>query len=169
MTSPATVAMDVVLPACALTLVWAAVGDARTYQIPNKLPALLAGGFAILALFQPPAFLMGGLLTGGGVLALGALLFSRGLMGGGDVKLLASTALWCGPALLAPFALVTSLAGVVVALAMLSPLRRWMPAPPTHLAGAGGQTARGRQPMPFGVAIAVGGLWVLSRYLVDIK
>ena len=170
MTHPATVARDLVVPVCAVTLVWAAVGDAWSYRIPNRLPALLAGGFAVLASFQPPAFVVGGLLTGLGVLAAGSLLFSRGLMGGGDVKLLSATALWCGPALLAPFALVTSVAGAALALTMLSPLRRLLPPPPARLAVAGGGGASlGRQPMPFGVAIAVGGLWVLSRYAVDFK
>jgi hypothetical protein len=46
---------------------------------------------------------------------------------------------------------------------MLTPLRRLMPpAPPTAVASVGAGTAL-TQPMPFGVAIALGGAWVLAR------
>jgi prepilin peptidase CpaA len=80
-------------------------------------------------------------------------------MGGGDVKLFSALALWCGPSRLASFTLVTSLAGVAVALIMLSPLRRLAPAAPDEARSAA------RQPMPYGVAIAAGGVWLLAQYL----
>jgi prepilin peptidase CpaA len=48
---------------------------------------------------------------------------------------------------------------------MLSPLRRLLPAPPSRLSpAAGAAPGLARQPMPFGVAIAAGGLWVLGRH-----
>jgi prepilin peptidase CpaA len=166
---PATsaLAVDLILLATALTLAWAAVGDAKTYRIPNILPALVAVGFGAAAWFEPPIFLGGGLLTGLGVFGLGALLFARRLMGGGDVKLLAATSLWCGPGLLMPFALIVGVTAIVLALVMLSPLGRLLPAPPPRLAaGPEGFAAATRQPMPFGVAVAVGGLWMLGQYAV---
>jgi prepilin peptidase CpaA len=154
--------VDLILLATALTLAWAAIGDAMTYRIPNILPALVVGGFAATAWFEPASFLVGGLLTSFAVFAVGALLFARRLMGGGDVKLLAATSLWCGPEQLTLFALVTAVTAVTLALLMMSPLGRLMPAPPTRLAGGAG--AATRQPMPFGVAVAAGGLWVLGHY-----
>jgi hypothetical protein len=47
----------------------------------------------------------------------------------------------------------------LLAIALLTPLRRQLPAPPAALAA--GTPGALRQPMPFGVAIAVGGLFVL--------
>jgi prepilin peptidase CpaA len=165
MPPPATLAVDLILLASALTLAWAAVGDAMTYRIPNLLPALVAGGFAAVAVFEPPAFVIGGLLTGLGVFGAGALLFARRLIGGGDVKLLAAASLWCGPEQLTTFALIISVTAVALALFMLSPLGRLLPPPPPRLAaGPEGFAAVTRQPMPFGVAVAAGGLWVLGHY-----
>ena len=165
MPSPATLVSDLILLASALALAWAAVGDARTYRIPNLLPALVAAGFGALAWFEPPGFLVGGILTGLAVFGVGALLFARRLMGGGDVKLLAATSLWCGPEQLAPFAMVIAVTAVGLALLMLSPLGRLLPAPPSRLAaGPEGFAANTRQPMPFGVAVAAGGLWLIVHY-----
>uniref|UniRef100_UPI0037852744 hypothetical protein n=1 Tax=Phenylobacterium sp. TaxID=1871053 RepID=UPI0037852744 len=60
-------------------------------------------------------------------------------------------------ALFSQFALAMSASGAVLAALMLSPARRLMPAPPA------GETGEGlRQPMPFGVPIAVAGLCVLA-------
>jgi prepilin peptidase CpaA len=165
MTPSTILAVDLILLASALALAWAAVGDALTYRIPNLLPALVATGFCALAWFEPPRFLTGGVLTGLAVFGVGALLFARRLMGGGDVKLLAATSLWCGPERLTPFALVISVTAVTLALVMISPLGRLMPAPPARLATPSGRMASvTRQPMPFGVAVAAGGLWLLGQY-----
>ena len=53
------------------------------------------------------------------VFALGALGFAVGALGGGDVKLLAASSLFAGPALLPDFLMVTALAGGVLGLATL--------------------------------------------------
>ena len=167
--SPAVVMASALLLS-ASALVWAAANDVRFYQIPNLAPAVVAVAFLLMATVMRPVFVLTGLGTGAGVFAVGALLFARRLMGGGDVKLLAAAALWCGPGLLAPFALVTSLTGAALAVVMLSPLGRRLPAPPTDgWAPSGAGFAALRQPTPFGVAIAAGGLWVLSRYVVLIR
>ena len=168
MTPLAAVAMGFALLLSAAALVWAAVSDVRLYQIPNRASAILVATFLLMSIFMRSSFLFGGLIVGGAVVAVGALLFARRLMGGGDVKLLAAVALWCGPTLLTPFALVTSLAGATLAAFMLSPLARRLPAPPNEGWVTGGAGAL-RQPTPFGVAIAVGGFWVLSRYVVLIR
>jgi prepilin peptidase CpaA len=169
MTSSTILAVDVIVLATALTIAWAAVGDAISYRIPNLLPGLVATGFGALAFFEPPSFLIGGALTGLAVFAVGALLFSRRLMGGGDVKLLAATSLWCGAQQLTPYAMVISTTAVALAIFMMSPLGRLLPPPPARLAGSLGTPSGGpgramRQPMPFGIAVAAGGLWVVGHY-----
>ena len=166
MTRLAVIVMAFALSLSAAALVWAAVSDVRRYQIPNRASAAVAVAFLAMAAVMRPPFLLGGLAVGVGVLGVGALLFARRLMGGGDVKLLAAVGLWCGPGLLTPFALVTSLAGAALAAVMLSPVARRLPAPPgdgwTQTDAAAGAL---RQPVPFAVAIAAGGLWVLTRYV----
>ena len=147
-------------------LAWAAVSDVRLYLIPNRVPAIIVAAFAVTAVLLPSSFVVGGAVIGVAALVVGALLFAFGLMGGGDAKLMAAVALWAGPSLIARFALVTALAGLALASLLLSPWRRLMPAPSEaalELARGGGQVAR--RPMPFGVAIAVGGFSVLVQYL----
>ncbi|MFC3068847.1 A24 family peptidase [Phenylobacterium soli] len=137
----------------ALGLGWAALSDVTRYEIPNRACGLVAAGFAVAALGAPLAWWGPGLATGLAVFGFGVLLFSRGLLGGGDVKLAAAVALWAGPGRFTDFAAATALTGVALALVMLSPLRRRLPAPPQAVAHDF------RQPMPFGAPLAAGGLW----------
>lgn len=167
---PAALAMGSAVLLSATALLWAAVSDMRTYRIPNLASAGLVAGFLLMAPFMRLSFLVGGLAVGLGVFAVGGLLFARRLMGGGDVKLLTAVALWCGPTFLTSFALITSLAGAALAAVMLSPLARGLPAPPKDgwVSAAPGAGAL-RQPVPFAVAIAIGGLWVLTRYVAGVR
>jgi prepilin peptidase CpaA len=78
-------------------------------------------------------------------------------MGGGDVKLMAATALWAGPAAALDFVLVTTFLGGLVAMVMVSPYRF---AVALALARIGrediGTVLMGRV-IPYAVAIAAGG------------
>ncbi len=159
MVTPTTLMLGATLSTVALAIAWSAVSDVRAYIIPNWTSLLIVASFLLTALFTPYARLIPGLLAGGGVLLLGLGMFALGWMGGGDVKLFSALALWCGPSRLASFTLVTSLAGVVLALVLLSPLRRFAPRAPAEAHAAA------RQPMPYGVAIAVGGVWIMTQYL----
>src|SRR3954467_7804123 len=75
----------------------AAFEDFRRLTIPNLLPVLLC---AIWPLYVAAAPSLGGVLSAVGVaLAVflaGAVLFARGWLGGGDVKLLPAATLWAG-------------------------------------------------------------------------
>jgi prepilin peptidase CpaA len=159
MVTPTTLMLGAALSTVALAIGWSAMSDVRAYVIPNWTSLVIAGSFLVTALFTPFAPLIPGLLAGGGVLVLGLGIFALGWMGGGDIKLFSALALWCGPSRLASFTLATSLAGVVLALVMLSPLRRLAPTAPEEARSAA------RQPMPYGVAIAAGGVWILAQYL----
>jgi prepilin peptidase CpaA len=59
------------------------------------------------------------------IFAMGAAAFCAGLFGGGDVKLLAATALFVGPADITGFLMLVALAGGVLSMTML--VLRWMP------------------------------------------
>lgn len=145
-----------------LGLGWAAASDVTRYEIPNRACGLVAFGYLVAALGIPSGTWLAGLVTGVVVFAVGAALFWRGWMGGGDVKLAAAIALWAGPGRLSDFSLATALAGLALAAVMLSPLRRRMPSPPAGVATAY------RQPMPFGAPLAVGGAWVAALYLTPV-
>ncbi len=158
-----TLILSITLFIAAGALIWASISDIRYYFIPNTIPIIITAAYAVFAFFMPLPHLIGGLLMGTLVFAAGALLFARGLMGGGDVKLMAAAALWAGPSLISTFAIAVSLSGALLAALMLSPLRGLMPAPSQDaVALTGGSDTGLRQPMPFGVAIAIGGLCVLA-------
>ena len=80
------------------------------------------------------------------VFALLAAAFYIGMMGGGDVKLAAALALWFSPASTLQFLVLMSLAGGVLTLIVL------IAAPNVA------KKTEGRPEIPYGVAIAFGGL-----------
>src|SRR5690606_34347043 len=145
--------------------------DVMWFRIPNAVP------IAILALF--PAYLLAGgqglaqlhwaLAIAAGTFLVGAFMFSRGWMGGGDVKLLAVLALWAGPAHFATLIIMTSLAGGALALIALMPGRAAMVAWMTlnlRIALAlpeAPRSATGRRTLPYGAAIAFGGLMMCAQ------
>ena len=156
----------------AFILIEAALVDFRTFRISNKTC------LAVLALW-PVSWLLGGPVPGVGSAALAFLMVASVLalqwrighsvrqlqFGGGDWKLLSALAPWAGLAGLLPLALTTALVGgaltilVVVLRAAVPPesaLRqtRWL----GPVLGAGG--------VPYGVAIAVGGLSVILDAVV---
>ncbi|HEX7968035.1 MAG TPA: prepilin peptidase [Stellaceae bacterium] len=145
-------------------LLAAALTDAATYLIPNRYSAAIIVAFAAFAIGQPVLFALKGLGAGLLLLALGALLFERRMLGGGDVKLLAAAGLWAGFDLMALLIFTSAVAGGLLALAQLSPLGRLMPARPGGGPVGTDFRSRLRQPMPFGVAVALGGVCIaISR------
>lgn len=147
-------------------LAWAAIGDLRRFVIPNRIPLLAAAGYLAAAPGLGVATWTAGLAVGLLALGLGAWLFAREWVGGGDVKLAAAAALWAGPAHLSAFVGVTAAAGLALGLFMLTPARRLMPQP-AWASAAEPQTGL-RQPMPFGVALAAGGAWVIALRLTPL-
>ena len=129
----------------------AAVEDLRRLVIPNAL-VLALGVLWPLQVTTAPVSLgscAGAILCAAAVFAAGTLLFSRGLMGGGDVKLLTAATLWAGPGLTPALLIATAFLGGVLALALLSPLVLRAVFAPVEVAGA----VR-RMPVPYGAAIA---------------
>jgi len=87
------------------------------------------------------------------VFFLFAAAFAIGAMGGGDVKLVAAIALWLPWQAVIALLFIMSVAGGVLTLAMLIRHR---------LAKRGGQLE-----IPYGVAIAFGGLWLISERFLN--
>lgn len=143
----------------------AAIEDGRRLVIPNPLVLALCALWPLRLATGAEASLAAGLVAvtcAAAIFLAGAVAFARGLIGGGDVKLLSVAALWAGPDRVAPLLVLTALIGGVLAVACLTPLGAWVgawrggaPNPGEAVAGTG----NGR-PVPYGVAIAVAALIV---------
>jgi prepilin peptidase CpaA len=130
--------------------------DLKSRTIPNGLNlaiALLALPFwwsAGLALWPDAALQIGVACL---LFGLFAAAFAAGAMGGGDVKLIGALALWLPFQAVIVLLFVMSLAGGVLTLAL------WL----RHkLARREGQIE-----IPYGVAIAFGGLWLISERFLN--
>jgi prepilin peptidase CpaA len=153
----------------ALLLAVAAWQDLRTMRIADWVSLAIVAAFGVWTLSGLVAgnmtFTKAGLSAGcaAAMFALGALGFAAGLLGGGDVKLLAASSLFAGPAFLLDFLTIVALAGGVLGLAMLAGARIGPAAP----AGDAPIAARLRGGLPYGPAIAAGGLWVAVTLAVS--
>ncbi len=153
-------------------LLAAAFSDIAVRRIPNPVAALLAlTGLLRQALAGGGGALGVAALVAAALLLGGALLWLRGVFGGGDVKLLAAASLLLPTALIPAQLLAVALAGGVLALLHLAlrpvlggvaadarrrgPLRR-------ALRREARRIRRGA-PLPYGVAIALGTAFLLLR------
>jgi len=87
-----------------------------------------------------------------GLFMLFAMLFMLRMMGGGDVKMIAALALWLPFNALMAMLTVMALAGGAITVFLLV-RQRWRP-------------NAARPEVPYGVAIAIGGLWVIANGLL---
>lgn len=154
--------------AVAALLVYAAVSDSRRYLIPNWISIGVVLAFVPFAALSPaPIDWLGALITAVAAFAVGFGLFTLKVMGGGDVKLIAACALWAGPALIAPFLLTVSIVGgalaggLLIGRAILSSRRHGTSTAATNTSA----TPLMRQKIPYGVAIAAGGIVLLAHQL----
>jgi len=127
MTDTIIMALLVVFPLC---MVFATFYDIFTMKIPNFITLALVASFAICA----PLAGMGWetalwhIAVSVGVLIVGFGLFSIGVMGGGDAKLLAASSLWFGTAFTLPYLLVACIIGGVLTFAVIVFRRLYLPA-----------------------------------------
>ncbi len=156
-----------ILGVAATLFVAAAASDVRSYRIPNCLCALLLTGYPLYVLTAPnPVDWKGGILMFAIVFAIGFACFLGNILGAGDVKLLSVASLWAGPALISTLLIVTAFAGGLESLAATivkyaksekakknSRLKERRKKKSSRL----NQTQ-----IPYGVAIAAGGLTVLG-------
>ncbi|MEO8619351.1 MAG: prepilin peptidase [Sphingomicrobium sp.] len=156
---------DLLLVGLAFALVWAAAVDVRTFTISNRLNA----GIALLApvywwsiglpLWPDAAIQIG---VAAAVFMALALTFMIGMMGGGDVKLAAALALWFSPMSSVKFLVIMSIAGGLLTIIVIFAHRSM----PGWQVDESGET-RKRPKVPYGVAIAIGGLWILAQRFLN--
>lgn len=147
-----------------MTILWFGLGlllaltiitDLRERTIPNWLTGLvallaIASWFAKgLALWPDIALQVAQAL---GALLLFAIFFVRGAMGGGDVKLIAALALWLPLQMFVNFLMVMSLLGGALSIFYLLKSR--------------GRDKDTPVEVPYGVAIALAGFWVIANQFV---
>lgn len=141
------------------SLGWAMLADLIRLEIPDGVHVAVLVFFGLAALNA--GFGWGDILRHVGaatvLFLLGAWLFSLGVWGGGDVKLAAAVALWIGFPGVLQWLLLTSLAGGVLALAILAlrHVNRTRPLPPPI-----GRLAARTEGIPYAIALAAAGLWV---------
>ena len=158
------IAEVLVIVALPLLLAAAAGWDLASFTIPNFINIAVIAVFPLFALAAGLSLETVGLhlLAGFAGLAIGFLFFALGYIGGGDAKLFAGVALWLGFADLMPYALLASVFGGFLTLALLI-VRQWPL--PAMLA---------RQPwilklhdtrsgIPYGVALAAGAFILLPH------
>ena len=142
----------VFVPAAAVAAA-GAVLDVRNKRLPNWLCGLLAVAAAGGLYFaEGTGALPGAALHGVAALIVGMILFRLGMVGGGDAKFYAAAALGLPLAFALPFLGWTSLAGLLLLMAMV--VRRVF---------AGGSASLKGWDVPYGVAIAAGFLATLVR------
>lgn len=141
-------------------LIYAALSDMKTRRIPNRLTLSLFFLFLVFSIFKRTELdLFMHFLWGGMALLFLFPLFMLEKMGGGDVKLIAVTALWCGPLTGIEFLLLTSFIGGALALFYVSPFLQFSWQWVKHslrFPELSGPSAEGNT-LPYGVAIAIGG------------
>ena len=145
------------LIALAIALVFAAGTDIHRRQIDNWLNIAIALGAPLfwwtsgLALWPDVAMQLGVALAAFAILAG---MFALGMMGGGDVKLLTALALWIEPGAFLQLLVIMALAGGVltILMAVVHVMRR----------------QKEKLAVPYGVAIAFGGLWILFPKLIAV-
>ena len=147
-----------VLALVALACVLAAAAfDVWRFEIPDTLSIVLVGTAIGYGLLTPGFGWLSHIAAALLFFALGLLLFARGWMGGGDIKLLTGIAAWTGLGGLAPQLLATAMAGGAITLLLI--------AARSGVARAGVAAERlprllhADAPIPYAVPIAIGTCW----------
>jgi prepilin peptidase CpaA len=143
-------------------LVWASIGDVRVYRIPNWISLAIAAlyiPFVLSSGDKVGPMLLQGYTVGLLALAIGFLLFMTKIMGGGDAKLLSAIGIWAGTAHAWDALVLTAVAGGILAVIVAAtiPMR-------IKLRGKAMVDKVRATKLPYGVAIAVGGLYVAWQH-----
>ena len=143
----------------AILLVAAALQDAARLRISNITVGLVLLGAIVTAFvlgLEPRLWQNLALLVA--ALAIGTPLFGRGILGGGDVKLLAATFAWFNFSAAPTLLMAVALSGGALAILMIA-LRslRWSDATRHRVV-----TLQHRAGVPYGIAIAAGALITMA-------
>ena len=142
----------------------AAFEDLRRLLIPNALTLSMCALWPLYVAATPsPVIILGSLGCAAAVFLAGAFCFSRGYLGGGDVKLLAVGTLWAGPSATPALLVLTGVLGGMLALFLLLPPGAYVTAiARAKLGPDSAQTKIGTgTPVPYGIAIAAASVLVI--------
>jgi prepilin peptidase CpaA len=164
--------MNIVVSLSVVLLLLAAWTDFATRLIPNCLPIAVAVLGAATRLMTGMEALAISFALALGIFLLLMLLYARGALGGGDVKLAAAVCLGLSPMAAWRFVVVTALAGGVLAMVHLVARRVLRGTASVTPAPSGSalplrvlRTERWRiarhGSLSYGVAIACGGIWAI--------
>ena len=153
---------DIGLLLMALAVLASAGFDLWRFEIPDTLTILIIAGAVLFGLGTPGFNWAQHAAAGGIFFAFGLLAFTRGWLGGGDVKIMTGCACWATLGTLAEQAALIALAGGALALLLLL-LRRSL-----ALAGVTGEDAprliRVGADLPYAVGIAGGmAVWAMRH------
>lgn len=149
----------ILLGGLVLALLYAAFTDIKSRTISNRLNIIIALGAPLFwwasgaELWPAIAMHLG---VAAATFAVTAGLFAIKMMGGGDVKLLTALALWIEPTWFVQLIVIMAIAGGILTIVMGA----------YHMM----KRQRERLAVPYGVAIAFAGLWILSvHYLPNVQ
>jgi prepilin peptidase CpaA len=150
---------SLVLMTFPVAMAFAAANDLFTMRIPNFISLSLVAGFLIVALLtqMPLATFGSNIAIGFAVLGVTFLLFALKLLGGGDAKLIAAGSVWIGADHMIEYLAFVAIFGGLLSLAILG-YRKWIPAAALNLPGWAQRLHTPQGPIPYGIAIAAGGL-----------
>ena len=151
------------LMAFPVAMAFAAANDLFTMKIPNRISLALIAAFFAAALLAGVSLQTIGIhaAIAMGVLAATFLLFAFNMLGGGDAKLMAAGALWMGPEQIVPFLVYVTVFGGALSVVILA--YRKFPAGAFALPGWAQRLHVGGTGIPYGIAIAAGGLMVFPH------
>ena len=145
------------LVALAIALLIAAYTDLKSRRIANWLNGAIALGAPLfwwasdMALWPDIAIQVGVAMATFAVLSI---LFAIRAMGGGDVKLLTGLSLWIAPVLFMKLLMMMALLGGVLTIGFGA----W------HIS----RRQRDKLSIPYGIAIAAAGLWVIGTFYLPV-
>jgi prepilin peptidase CpaA len=144
-------------------MAFAGAMDLFTMTIPNRVSMALIGAFLVCGVFAGLSLEQFAvhLACGGAILIIGIGMFAAGLLGGGDAKLMAASAIWVGVDKLMLYFLTISILGGVLAIALL--VYRRLPARSYQLPVWAARLHESGSHMPYGVAIAAAALWIYPQ------
>ncbi len=144
----------------------AAISDILRFRIPNRISIALVLLYpAYLLAASQPIDWPSAIAVAAVCMIVGFFLFSIKACGAGDAKLFAAAALWAGPELILPLGLYTTLAGGVMVLFMWFQHRLARAPSASMILQTTTVAYFAKQPIPYGAAIAVGGLYVAFTLL----
>ncbi len=146
----------------------AVVSDIESLRIPNRICLVIAALYPVHVLASPePVDWLGAIAVAAGVFVVGLVPFAAGVMGGGDVKLIAVTSLWAGPAMFLEFVVATTVIGGAIAIVMMTQLRFSLAQVCEFVGGNGVRDVFLGRAVPYAIAIAAAAYLTVGTALLS--